>query len=103
MYIKVSYEEYVRKNRKRACPGLEDSILYHSLPDDKMEYYYKENDWDVLEAADPEFITIKGYKVPYSIFHNEPEVTDKPEELGNALEEVFGKLWELTKTWKVFQ
>ena len=96
VYIKVAYEESVRKNRKRARPGLEDSILYHSLPDDKMEYYYKENDWDVLEAADPEFITIKGHKVPYSIFQNEPEVTDKPELLGKALEDVFGKLWDLT-------
>ena len=36
VYINVSYEESVRKNRRRARPGLEDSILYHSLPDEKM-------------------------------------------------------------------
>jgi len=97
VYIKVSYEESVRKNRKRARPGLEDSILYHSLPDDKMDYYYKENDWHALEVADPQFITIKGHKVPYAVFHNEPDVTDKPEELGNALQEVFGNLWMLVE------
>jgi hypothetical protein len=39
VYINVSYAESVRKNRKRARPGLEDSILYHSLTDAKMEYY----------------------------------------------------------------
>jgi hypothetical protein len=39
IYIKVSYEESVRKNRRRARKGEEDSILYHSLPDEKMEFY----------------------------------------------------------------
>ena len=38
VYIKVSYEESVRKNRRRARKGEEDSILYHSLPDQKMEF-----------------------------------------------------------------
>ena len=43
MYIRVTYEESVRKNRRRARKGEEDSILYHSLPDEKMEAYYKTN------------------------------------------------------------
>jgi hypothetical protein len=37
VYINVSYTESVRRNHKRARKGLEDSILYHSLPDAKME------------------------------------------------------------------
>ncbi|MBI4811435.1 MAG: hypothetical protein HY800_08380 [Ignavibacteriales bacterium] len=73
IYIKVSYEESVRKNRKRAKPGMEDSILYHSLPDEKMEFYYKTNDWEKLTTKDPNYIDIKGFKVPYAVFENEPE------------------------------
>ncbi|MDI6739561.1 MAG: hypothetical protein QME74_04265 [Candidatus Edwardsbacteria bacterium] len=98
VYIKVSYEESIRKNKRRARKGLEDSILYHSLPDDKMEFYYKVNDWDKLaKDSDLGHIEIKGHKVPYAALNNEPEVTDAPEKLGPALEKTFGKLWELAK------
>jgi hypothetical protein len=94
VYIKVSYEESVRKNRRRAKPGMEDSILYHSLPDDKMEFYYKSNDWDMLQSADSRIIPIKGYKVPYAVFENEPEKTDDPGKLGKELERVTSILWK---------
>jgi len=98
IYIKVSYEESVRKNRRRARPGMEDSILYHSLPDDKMEAYYKINDWDALAAHDPGFIGVKGHKVPYAVFQNEPEKTDNPASLGDELERVTGRLWKLKQS-----
>jgi hypothetical protein len=35
---------------------------------------------------------VKGHKVPFAVFNNEPEVTDKPEALGKALEDVFARL-----------
>ena len=92
VYIKVPYEESVRKNRKRARKGEEHSVLFHSLPDDKMEFYYKVNDWDKLAGGDDGFIQVKGHKVPFAVFKNEPEVTDKPELLGKALEDVFARL-----------
>jgi len=96
VYISVSYEESVRRNRRRARPGLEDSILYHSLSDEKMEYYYRTNDWDKLSGGKPAgVIEIKGYRVPFVVFQNEPEKTDDPAKLGPALEQVFEKLWEL--------
>jgi hypothetical protein len=94
MYIRVSYEESVRKNRRRARKGEEDSILYHSLPDEKMEFYYKTNDWEKLEAKDPEFIEVKGFKIPYAVFENEPEKTLDPQLIGNELERVAEKLWK---------
>ncbi len=97
IYISVPYEESVRKNRRRARPGMEDSILYHSLPDDKMEFYYKTNDWDKLTAADPSYITIKGHKVPYAVFNNMPEKTDKPETLGQELERATSRLWQIPR------
>jgi hypothetical protein len=93
IYINVPYEESVRKNRRRARPGLEDSILYHSLPDEKMEHYYKINDWQKLTSRNPDFIEIRGHKVPYAVFENMPEKTDDPVKLGNELERAAQKLW----------
>ena len=97
MYIKVTYEESVRKNRRRAKPGMEDSILYHSLPDEKMEFYYKSNDWEKLTAKDPNYIDIKGFKVPYAVFENMPEKTDNPVKLGAELEKATEKLWNMRR------
>lgn len=93
IYIKVSYEESVRKNRRRARKGQEDSILYHSLPDEKMDFYYKTNDWEKLAGLDPSFITVKGFKIPYAVFENEPEKTLDPVLIGKELERVTKILW----------
>lgn len=95
IYIKVPYEESVRKNRRRARPGQEHSILYHSLPDEKMEFYYKINDWDKLEAKNPDYIEVKGFKVPYAVFDNMPEKTDDPAKIAPELERVTKKLWDM--------
>ncbi|MCX6134471.1 MAG: hypothetical protein NTU47_11715 [Ignavibacteriales bacterium] len=97
MYIKVSYEESVRKNHRRARKGQEDSILFHSLPDEKMDFYYKTNDWDKLEAKDPNFIEVKGFKIPYGVFENMPEKTLDPKLIGEELERVTKKLWGVKK------
>ena len=97
VYIKVSYEESVRKNRRRARPGEEHSILHHSLPDEKMEFYYKTNDWDKLAAKDPNFIEVKGFKIPYAVFENEPEKTLDPALIGQELERATKKLWGMKK------
>jgi len=97
MYIKVSYEESVRKNHRRARKGQEDSILYHSLPDEKMDFYYKTNDWEKLAAKDPNFIEVKGFKIPYGVFENEPEKTLDPVMIGKELERVTKKIWQLRK------
>ncbi len=93
VYINVPYEESVRKNRRRARPGMEDSILYHSLPDEKMEFYYKTNDWEKLTGKDARYITVKGINVPYAVFENMPEKTDEPGRLGAELERATSKLW----------
>ena len=97
IYIRVSYEESVRKNRRRARKGEEDSILYHSLPDEKMEFYYKTNDWEKLEAKDPNYIEVKGYKIPYAVFENMPEKTLDPKLIDQELKRVTAKLWSLQR------
>lgn len=93
VYIQVSYEESVRKNRRRFRPEMADSILYHSLPDEKMDYYYRTNDWDKLAFGLDGFLRIRERQVPFAVFPNEPEKTDDPAKLGPALEDVFGRLW----------
>jgi hypothetical protein len=93
VYINVTYEESVRKNRRRYRPELKDSILYHSLPDEKMEFYYRTNDWHKLAQGKRGVLRIKDINVPYAVFDNEPEKTDDPAKLGPALEEVFSRLW----------
>ena len=96
VYINVSYEESARKNRRRFDPSRADSILYHSLPDEKMAFYYRTNDWEKLSGGKKTGrIRIRSFDVPFAVFDNEPEKTDDPRKLGPALEEVFGRLWDL--------
>jgi hypothetical protein len=95
VYINVPWEESLRKNRKRRKPGMEDSILFHSLEDKKMEMLYKESDWEEFSKTDPHFLSIRSFKVPYVVFENMPDkTTDLPPQLGPYLEETLGKLWK---------
>jgi len=99
LYLKVSWEESLRKNRRRFNPDRPDSILEHSVPDEKLEKMYKASDWEQFSAGDPEFITIKGVKVPYAVFENEDDVTTaRGPELGQRLEETLGRLWQIASS-----
>jgi len=96
VYINVSYEESCRKNRRRFDPGKADSILYHSLADEKMEFYYRTNDWEALSRGEKSGrMEIGRFQVPFAVFDNEPEKTDDPAKLGPALEDVFARLWRI--------
>ncbi|MFA6743650.1 MAG: hypothetical protein WCS36_05535 [Candidatus Neomarinimicrobiota bacterium] len=95
-YIDVPFEESLQKNRKRFNPSRPDSILEHGLPDEKLTRLYKDCDWETFRGHDPEFINIRGYKVPYIVLHNEPDVTTaRDENLGRILEDLLNKLWHL--------
>lgn len=94
LYIKVDFEESMRKNRRRYNPDKPDSILEHALEDIKIEKLYKGSDWDEF-AADPDYLPAKDFKVPYGVFDNMPEKTDKPDVLGAHLEEVLTGLWRV--------
>jgi len=95
LYIKVTFEESMRKNRRRYNPNKPDSILEHALEDLKMEKLYKDSDWEEFSGSDPDYLKVKSFKVPYGIFDNMPEKTDKPEVLGAHLEEVLNRLWQV--------
>ena len=96
LYIDVSWEESLRKNRKRYNPEKPDSVLEHGLSDIKMETLYRHSDWDKVSSANPEFIEIQGVKVPYAVFENEDDVTtERGEALANRLKSSFNTLWNL--------
>ncbi len=77
LYIDVTWEESLRKNRARFNPDRPDSILEHGLSDLKMESLYKESDWNEVIANQPETILIQGVPVPYVIFDNQDDVTSQ--------------------------
>jgi hypothetical protein len=96
MYVQVSYEESLRKNRLRQNPERPDSILEHSLEDAKMEHLYREDDWAEFTSDSPTHLTVRGIQVPYVIFENEDDVTTaRDEALGTRLESVLDRLWGL--------
>jgi len=95
LYIDVPYEESLRKNRRRFNPNRPDSILEHGLPDAKLERLYREVDWEAFKGTDPKFIHVSGQRIPYAVFDNMPEKTDRPEVLGPHLESVLSRLWSI--------
>ena len=93
LYLNVSWEESLRKNRDRYNPDRPDSILEHGLSDEKMENLYRHVDWDELTAGQPDTVQIQGVSVPYVVFENEDDVTSQGGELlGERLQEVLSQL-----------
>jgi hypothetical protein len=96
LYIDVSFEESLHKNRERKDPERPDSILQHSLPDEKLAELYREVDWKEFRGPDPGYIELRGHSIPYVEMPNDDDVTTAAgPALGNRLEEYLGRLWEL--------
>jgi len=96
LYIDVSFEESLRKNRRRFNPDKPHSILEHGLPDDKLEKLYRKSDWAEFSAADPEYLSVGGARVPYVVFPNEDDVTTPGgAPLGDRLAGCLGRLGEI--------
>lgn len=97
VYVRVPFEESLRKNRRRFNPKKPDSILEHGLSDEKMERLYRNDDWAAVSGdGDSGCLIIRGQRVPYAVFPNEDDITTgKPDQLAIRLESVIGKLWEL--------
>jgi hypothetical protein len=96
MYVRVPFEESLRKNRRRFNPDRPDSILEHGLSDEKMERLYRDDDWSQVAPDDSGYLTLRGQRVPYAAFPNEDDVTTgKPDLLAARLESVLGTLWNL--------
>lgn len=96
IYVRVSYEESLRKNRRRFNPDKPDSILEHGLNDEKMERLYRDDDFASITSGDSGLIKIRGHNVPFAVFPNEDDVTtNQPDQLANRLESVLGSLWKI--------
>jgi hypothetical protein len=97
LYIQVSFEESLRKNRVRFNPERPYSVLQHGLEDEKMWKLYHEDDWKEFSKKDPAYLHVRDKKVPYHVFENEDDVTTKGgEALAKRLEASLQELW---KTW----
>ena len=96
LYVAVSYEESLRKNGARFNPARPDSILEHSLPDERLERLYREDDWQTLTKNDPASLQVNSAHVPYVIFENEDDVTSgQIDQLGQWLSLRLGELFLL--------
>jgi hypothetical protein len=96
LYIEVSYEESLKKNKRRYNPKQPDSVLEHSLPESKMRTLYKEIDWKSFSEPDPHYLYVKRIRIPYAVMENEDDVTTQQgEALGLRLEAVLSRLWSL--------
>lgn len=96
LYVKVSYEESLRKNRRRFNPDRPDSILEHGLSDGKLQNLYRHDDWDAFSQADPKYLHVHGVNVPYVVFDNADDVTTPGgEPLYTRLQDCLDRLWAL--------
>lgn len=94
LYVHVSFEESLRKNRKRFNPERPYSILEHALEDEKMRKLYLEDDWFDFAASDPNYLSVRNIQIPHAVFENEDDVTTEGDpELGLRLERVLQQLW----------
>ena len=96
LYINVSWEESLRKNRARFNPDRPDSILQHSMSDSKLERLYREVDWPEVTGGDPQHVEMHGTRVPYVELDNADDVTTaRGDALGERLEACLQRLWLL--------
>jgi hypothetical protein len=96
VYVRVSFAESQRKNRRRFNPDRPDSLLEHGLSDVKLERLYRDDDWAEMAHGDDGFLEVKGQCVPYAVFENEDDVTTgKQDLLGARLETTLDRLWNL--------
>jgi hypothetical protein len=95
LYVNVSWDESLRKNRIRFNPERPDSILEHGLPDEKLERMYSDCDFKELSSVSSKTILINKYVIPFTIFENEDDVTTKNDsELRRRLKNCMDFLWD---------
>jgi hypothetical protein len=98
MYVNVSFDESLRKNRRRYNPSRPYSILEHGLSDDKMKTLYERDDWEELARGEAGHLLVRGREVPAVTFENEDDVTTpRGEALGARLEQCLQNLWQMRK------
>lgn len=115
LYIWVTPEESRRKNRDRAIPGADKSILFHGTPESVMRQDYGMDDMVYLMDKSDRENTLhieahgKTYYVPVSRFDNRRDLTTfarkdpkdwKPEEIKALDDGIRGAALKLWDTYK---
>jgi hypothetical protein len=96
LYVNVSFDESLRKNRERFNPKRPHSILEHTLPDEKLHRLYSSDDWEEISSQDPHYLMVNSIQLPYVTMENEDDVTSAGGiALADRLEESLDKLWKL--------
>jgi hypothetical protein len=96
LYVNVSFEESLRKNRERYNPDRPDSLLEHGLSDEKLRFLYADDDWSEFSKTDPEFLHVRSNRIPYVVFENEDDVTTPGgDPLYQRLEGCLNALWSI--------
>ena len=96
VYVRVPFEESLRKNRRRFNPHKPDSILEHGMTDDMMDRLYRDDDWSTLAPGDSGVLSLHGQSIPYVVFPNEDDVTTgNPDQLAARLRVTLDQLWAL--------
>jgi hypothetical protein len=96
LYVDVPWEESLRKNRERFNPDKPDSILEHSLPDDRLKHLYYECDFKEIAPNLSGFLNVRGFEIPYAIFNNQKDLTTHPgQEFFSELNRCLEKLRDL--------
>ena len=99
MYVDVSWEESLRKNRARFNPSRPDSILEHSLSEEKMLKLYSGCDFHAITLENKDYLTINSINLPYTVFNNWDDVTSGSiYELDKRLNSTLDYLWNNYQT-----
>ncbi|PIE17809.1 MAG: hypothetical protein CSA66_05365 [Proteobacteria bacterium] len=78
LYIKVSFAESQRKNEARYQAQLAHSILAHRVPEEAIDRFSRDNDWETLTGGRPDgYLEVRGHRVPFVAMDNEPELHDQ--------------------------
>ncbi len=95
LYVRVSFEESLRKNRRRFNPARPHSILEHALSDEKLARLYGGDDWDELPRDGAGRLVVGDHRLPAAVFENEDDVTTpRGDALGKRLQVCLRRLRE---------
>jgi hypothetical protein len=98
LYVQVSFEESLRRNRGRYRPERPDAIVGHIVPEEALARDYRDDDWSECCAGDADYLSVRGVPVPYAVLENEETVSAGQNHwLAGRLESVFERLWELER------
>ncbi len=96
LYLSVSYEESLRRNRARYDRDRRDGLLTHSVPEEEMARTYRDDDWATLAPREAGYLTLAGERIPYVTVRNEPE----PKTFGDFSRRFWPAFEELFALWK---